>query len=513
LVDAGSDEAKLTELARSIAEAPRFEDVQTSEEKREVQLDVLAALKLDDSLGYEQARNDAAKQLGVRVSVLDDAVNQRVEAIKAAKGKAPAVAVNMEVLAASARDIIKSEDVLELFARRCGKVIAGEKSLIKVAYLAGTSRLFDKAMHIAVKGTSAGGKSQLRDVVVNHFPPEWVIKFTTLSEKALLYVRDDFQHKILSMGEAAGVEEQKLQNYLMRELMSEGRLRYLVPMKVDGEIKTIVIEKNGPVALFVTTTRNALHPENETRMMSLEIDDSEEQTRAVLEKVAELEGLNQPLDSESFKQWHDYQRWLAVGEVRVVIPFALALVRAIRPTNSVRLRRDVRQLLLAIKAHALLHREHRGRNADGFIVATIEDDYRIVRRLMSDLLSTAAELKVPQTITDTVAAIEDIDEEGSGVTVRQIADALRLDVSTTRRRLRKAEHHGYVTNLEDERGRGKRGCYQVTNEKIPEQGELLPTPEELERAYNGRQDDDSTERVLPFSRRAAGDTPFRRSMR
>ena len=35
-------------------------------------------------------------------------------------------------------------------------------------------------------------------------PPEDVISFTTLSEKALLYMTDDFAHKILSMGEAKG---------------------------------------------------------------------------------------------------------------------------------------------------------------------------------------------------------------------------------------------------------------------------------------------------------------------
>jgi Toprim domain len=510
LVDAGRDEAKLAELARSIVEAPVFEDIQTPEEKREIQLSALAALRLDDPFGYDQARSDAAKRLKVRVSALDEAVIQRGEAIKAARSKAPAIAVNMKLLAESAHDIIGSEDVLELFAQRCGKVIAGEESHIKVAYLAATSRLFDKAMHIAVKGASAGGKSQLRGLVVDHFPPESVIKFTTLSEKALLYLQDDFQHKILSMGEAVGVEEQKLQNYLMRELMSEGKLRYLVSMKVEGEIKTIVIEKNGPVAFFVTTAKNALDPENETRMLSLEIDDSEQQTRAVLEKVAELEGLNKPLHSESFKPWHDYQRWLAAGEVRVVIPFAVELSRAIRATNSVRLRRDFRQLLLAIKAHALLHRENRERDADGFIVATIEDDYRIVRRLMSDLLATAVDLKVRQTITDTVNAIKEIGE-GSGVTVRQIADALRLDVSATRRRLRKAEFDGYVTNVEDQRGRGKRGLYIATDENITERGELLPTPEELERTYVGRQDADKSERLPSFG--IAKAPPFRRSMR
>ena len=66
-----------------------------------------------------------------------------------------------------------------------------------------------------------------------------MISFTTLSEKALLYMPDDFAHKVLSMGEASGPGEQDFQDYLLRELMSEGILRYPVPQKVGKEIVTV----------------------------------------------------------------------------------------------------------------------------------------------------------------------------------------------------------------------------------------------------------------------------------
>ena len=102
---------------------------------------------------------------------------------------------------ASARHIIDSQDVLGLFADEMGKLIAGEQDNAKLLYLIATSRLFSKTMHAALKGTSSGGKSILRTEVLRFFPPEDVVSFTSLTEKALLYLPDSLAHKILSMGE------------------------------------------------------------------------------------------------------------------------------------------------------------------------------------------------------------------------------------------------------------------------------------------------------------------------
>src|SRR5262249_1268396 len=158
------------------------------------------------------------------------------------------------------------------------------------------------------------------------FPPESVVAFTALSEKALLYYDAGFEHKILSMGEASANEEQVFQDYLLRELMSEQRLRYPTVQKVNGELVAVIIEKNGPVAFMVTTTKDKLHPENETRMLSLDIDDSEGQTKSVLQKVAQVEGLNHATVQVDHKPWQDFQRWLETGERRVVVPFADVMV-------------------------------------------------------------------------------------------------------------------------------------------------------------------------------------------
>src|SRR5262249_51921943 len=233
---------------------------------------------------------------------------------------------DVEALHRSAADIIQCENILDLFAKEFRKVVAGEVANAKLLYLIGTSRLFKKTMNAAIKGPSAGGKSEIRKSILEFFPPESVVSFTALSEKSLIYHEGDFCNKILSMGEAVATEEQDFQDYLIRELMSEGYISYTTVQKIANEMVTVTIRKDGPVAFLVTTTKDKLHPENETRMLSLEINDNERQTRAVLRKVAEIEGLNQADTAVSYQPWCDFQRWLEAGERRVVVPFSPALM-------------------------------------------------------------------------------------------------------------------------------------------------------------------------------------------
>jgi hypothetical protein len=323
----------------------------------------------------------------------------------------------------------------------------------------------------------------MRERLLGYFPPEDVISFTSLTDKALLYMPDGFEHKILSMGEAQNSKEVQFQDMLLRELMSEKRLRHMVPMKYGDEIRTEVIEKRGPVVFIVTTTATKLNPENETRMLSLEVNESEAQTRKVLRKIAETEGLNRnPVATGTFREWQDFQRWLAAGERQVFIPFADTLATMIGATRSVRLRRDFSQLLRAIKAHALLHREHRRRSRRGAIVATIADDYGNVRELMADVMATAAEVKMRTAIENTVMAVKEIATlpRSPGATVRVICTKLRIDRSTAYRRLRQAEDGGFIQNMEERKGRPAR--YEPTGE-TPADIEMLPEAEHLSQAY------------------------------
>lgn len=232
---------------------------------------------------------------------------------------------------------------------------------------------------------------------------------------------------------------------------------------------------------MVTSTKAALHPENETRMLSLEVDDSDSQTIVVLDKVAEIVGMNYDGAGVDFEPWRDFQRWLAVGNCKVVVPFARELGGLI-PPRSVRLRRDFSQILLAIKSHALLNRHHRQVDDLGQIVADIGKDYLPVAELMGGIVAEASGTGIEKPLQSTIDAVKiataDIAKD-EGATAFEIAKLLKLDKSAAWRRLGVAINKGYVVNLETKRGQP--GRYRLTDQEI-EPEPLLPSAEALKGA-------------------------------
>jgi hypothetical protein len=449
------------------------------ERKRQAEDDPVSnIIRISDYVKREVAIEENSKKLSIPKSAIRAEIKRRE---KSRAEPAHAHAPTISDLATLAAAIIANKDVLGLFAQDWVKVMAGELNNAKLLYLMATTRLFDKCCSGAIKGPSGSGKSEVRLRVLDFFPPEDVISFTTLSEKSLLYFESDFSHKILSMGEAAGAEEQTLQDYLIRELISSGHLRYPVPQKIGGDIVTVIIEKNGPVCFFVTTTKAALHPENETRLVSLEVDDSADQTAAVLAKIAAIVGLNSASAAVLLEPWQNYQRWLGAGNRKVVVPFADKLAQLI-PPKAVRLRRDFPQVLLAIKAHALLHRSHRGVDDRGQIVADLELDYVPVAELMGGIVAEGAGTSISKEVQATIDAVAKATAGKStedGASADKIGKLLKLDTSAAWRRLKVATNKGYIVNLEMRRG--QRGRYRVSDQEV-EAEPLLPSPKNV-RAY------------------------------
>jgi hypothetical protein len=280
-------------------------------------------------------------------------------------------------------------------------------------------------------------------------------------------------------------DQQQFQLLLLRELMSKGELNYPVVEKTEFGHVTRTINVKGPVVFWVSTTKTEVDPENETRMISQELDDSKEQTGRVLLHVARREGFNQGAAQIKFAPWHDFQRWLTTGERRVYIYFAEDLAKLIAP-KAVRLRRDFGQLLRAIRAHALIHRQHRKRGErTGAIMATLAD-YEAVRVLMVDAMSEGAEIKARKTLRETVTAVLAAQAASTrdGATVNEIATKLELDRSATKRRLDHALRAGFVALLEVRHGRAF--LYATTGAAIGEDETLLPTAEQVEQAYKAR---------------------------
>lgn len=293
---------------------------------------------------------------------------------------------------------------------------------------------------------------------------------TAMSERALIYMKEDFKHRTLVIFEAVALREQKEQKesnltaYFVRSLLSEGRLAYPVTVRgKDGGYTTKTIVKEGPTNVILTTTATELHGENETRMLSVPTNDSREQTKAIMQRLAQ--GKPAPFD---FAPWHALQHWLTTAEHRVTIPYAAYLAETIPPL-AVRLRRDFKTLLRLIETHAVLHQCSRERDAEGRIVANT-DDYYVIRELIEDLIASGIGATVPATVRETVEAVSVLNE-GEGASVKAVAHKLKLDRSAAARRLKSARSLGFVVNLEEKPGRP--GRYAL-GEPLPEDIQLLP---------------------------------------
>jgi hypothetical protein len=348
--------------------------------------------------------------------------------------------------------------------------IVGEDRLVKLAYLILTSRLLERPANFFVKGPSAAGKSYSIETLLQLFPTSAYYALTAMSEHGLIYLTEPMAHRVLIIYEAAGLESD-FQSYLIRSLLSEGRIKYQTNEKVDDKIQSRLIELEGPTGLITTTTAVSLHPENETRAMSISVNDSQEQTKAIMLAQAREQGAGPDI-----AQWVALQEWLSLSECAVTIPYATALAGLIPPV-AVRLRRDFVTILNLIRSHAVLHQATRQRNPQDQIIATL-DDYEAVRELVADLVATQADATVPETVRSTVMAVAELKgNTNATVSVSQLAKKLSLDKSSVSRRVKNALKLEYLKNLEDKRGKPYR---LDVGDPLPEERTILPDRGTLE---------------------------------
>jgi len=364
--------------------------------------------------------------------------------------------------------LAREPDILARFADELHTIgVAGERRAALVLYLAVTSRLLNRIVSVAVKGPSAGGKSFLAKQVINYFPPSAYFTLSGMSEHALVYDETPLVHRMIVIYEAVGMAGD-LQTYLVRSLLSEDHIRYVTVEKTKEGIRPKVIDRPGPTGLITTTTAVHLHPENETRLLSITVNDSPAQTHAVLLAYADDRELN-----GNVTPWHELQEWLADGPTTVKVAYATELAKAIPPV-AVRLRRDFPAVLSLIRAHALLHRATR-EIVNGVVIATIAD-YAAVRELVADLVSDAVGMTVTEAVREAVHAVGDLTLAGGETSVTKLAHRLQIDKASASRRVRSAIDGGYLQNLEDKRGRPYR---LLLGDPLPEEVTILPLPEEV----------------------------------
>jgi DNA primase len=167
----------------------------------------------------------------------------------------------------------------------------------------------------------------------------------------------DLKHKILALAEEAGAARA---SYALKLLQSEGTLSIASTGKdpETGKLVTQEYRVEGPVMIFSTTTAIDHDEELLNRCLTLGVDESREQTRAILSLQRQkrtLEGLLAKRQKERLIKIHqNAQRLLRPLAVRN--PYADALTF---PDERTRLRRDHEKYLTLIDTLALLHQHQR----------------------------------------------------------------------------------------------------------------------------------------------------------
>ena len=283
---------------------------------------------------------------------------------------------------------------------RCG--VVGEETNKLVAYLAATSRKLDAPLAIMVQSSSAAGKSSLMEAVLAFMPEEDKVQYSAMTGQALYYMGSiNLKHKILALAEEAGASRA---SYALKLLQSEGVLKIASTGKNPdtGELVTQEYKVEGPVMIFSTTTAIDNDEELLNRCLTLGVDESREQTRAIHQLQRHkrtLDGLLARKTKERIlKQHQNAQRLLRPLAVRN--PYADHLTF---PDERTRLRRDHEKYLTLIDTLALLHQYQRPIQTTVYDNETLEyvevtlDDIEAANQLAHEALGRSLDELHPQT--------------------------------------------------------------------------------------------------------------------
>jgi hypothetical protein len=194
--------------------------------------------------------------------------------------------------------------------------LVGEERAAKLVYQVLTSRLLKKPICSSIKGPSSAGKNCVAGSVLRLFPATAYYRMTSMSPRLLAYSEEPLVHRILVLEEAAGLGD-GIGAYLMRSLISEGRVRHETVTNTADGFKPLVLEREGPTGLLVTTTSVMLEPELETRMFSIPVTDAPAHTHAVLAAIAAGAAGQAQASVVDPAPWHALQLWIEGGPRRL----------------------------------------------------------------------------------------------------------------------------------------------------------------------------------------------------
>lgn len=451
---------------------------------------------------------EAARLFGESVEVIESDLNrltQTAETLVARRtaGTVPAVKLSDAERSAGA-PLARSPDLIGEIQRDLDQLgIVGERTNRLLLYLAMTSRKMEEPLAVRIVASSGAGKSHLQAAVLSLCPAEDLIELTALTDRALFYESgDSLRHKAIALAEVAGAAGAR---YALRNLISDRRLviKSTIRNPLTGRLEARVNTVHGPAAVFETTTDPDTDAETRSRYVLLSVDESPEQTRAILEAQRHSHTLDgrrrRHRRAAVLARQRAFQRMLR--PLAVVNPFEPLLACGDGTINgTLPCRRDHPKYLNLILAVTFLHQHQRAVKTDaelGEYIETTLDDIAVANELAADLFGQSLdELASPSRellrllggyVTQRAGAEDEKQPQAVEWTRRQLREAIHWTESRLRLHLAELVRLEYVAPLAGRCGSRFRYQLLIEPEQIAGNGRrnfVLKSVEQLHREAN-----------------------------
>lgn len=306
--------------------------------------------------------------------------------------------------------ILENPCLIEILLDEIGKKVVNERDTVRVIFLCSVGRLVENAkktsFNLIVNDESGAGK----DWVVEKTLELWknckkrytllkkkktkegeieeqipmitpvMIKRTRISEKVFTYWHNPKFEPDWSWDDVIFYNEDISSNVLnsdvFKVMASTGSHATVIinQMPVDIEIR-------GKPVMIVTTATSTPNIENMRRFSIVSLDTSENQTKNIMERQAELNSLGVSIDYDE----NILNELTRLKPKKVIIPFAKEISKFI-PSSSLMMRTFFERFLDYIKASAVLHQYQRV-EIDGWLIAESQD-YEIAKQVLEKLTMT-----------------------------------------------------------------------------------------------------------------------------
>jgi hypothetical protein len=341
--------------------------------------------------------------------------------------------------------------------------VVGEQRTSMITFLACVGRSLPLPPGVIEKGSTASGKSTVVKNTVLLFPPECVIERAGLSGKALAHGAGSLANKILFINEyRCGKDAQQL----LRLLQSEGRIRHEFTTIRGPRRGTEIAERLGTPTVLTTTTDDKVFADDETRFLSVWVDESPSQTLAILKSKASGP---RTISYRDLRVWRTAMSLIVCKEGDFKHPPAwLGYIAERVPLDKVRVRREWDRVLSFCKAVALC----RAATGTADAVDITFADYCVAYRILEPALAAtlhglpSQEFTLGRTVADLTR------QHGRAVTVNEISTQLGWKSSLVYKHVKRAVKHRL---LEYEAGAREKNV-KLLRANVDFNDGFLPTP-------------------------------------